>query len=105
MGKSTSVIAQVAFNDKTIIYDQEIIANLPQQSDFIIQEVPANVISILDELPSSDFYFDWPIKPISNLPGREPEFLNPTTPIETINKAKRLVAEKLKSGTPLAQAA
>jgi hypothetical protein len=91
----SSDVAQVAFNDEVIIYDPEMIKNLWEWTHFVLLEVPKEVITILDTLPSSDFYFHWPVKPLSNLPGREPEFLRPTKPIETINKAKRLVVEKL----------
>ncbi len=89
--------AKIAYDNERIIYGQEAIEGIVEWSGLVVIEVPRKVINILDGLPSSDFYFNWPAKTLSQLPWKEPEILRPTTPKETIEKARRIALALLNS--------
>lgn len=89
--------AKIAYDDDRIIYGQEAVESIGEWSSLVVLEVPRKVINILDNLPSSDFYFNWPAKTLSQLPWKEPEILKPTTPKETIEKARRIALSLLDS--------
>ncbi len=78
---------QIAFNESTIIYDEEIIRNIWGETNFTLKVVPKTVVDILAGFPSSEFYFGKWDKLISNAPWKSPEYLKSRTPRSTIAKA------------------
>lgn len=75
----------IAYNNTTIIYGDTEVWELWNDSGFTLIEVPRRTRRILESLPASDFHFEW-----TDMHG-----IPITTPIETIQKARRLALETL----------